>query len=299
MRSPLFTGSGVAIVTPFTTDTVDLTVLGRLLDFQLANGTDAIIVCGTTGEAATMSYRERMRAIEFCVEHVDGRVPVIAGSGSNATETALALSRDAERAGADGLLVVTPYYNKASQTGLIRHFSAVADGVNVPVILYNVPSRTGVNIAPETYAALAQHPNINGVKEASGNLGAIQRTVNLCPEDFSIWSGNDDETAPICLLGGKGVISVVANILPDEMHRLTELCLAGDFAAAGKLQLRLKDLCDAMFCEVNPIPVKTALNLMGYDAGPLRLPLCEPSEENLQRIRRTLVRYGLLDGEPA
>ena len=299
MRSPLFTGSGVAIVTPFTTDTVDLTVLGRLLDFQLANGTDAIIVCGTTGEAATMSYRERMRAIEFCVEHVDGRVPVIAGSGSNATETALALSRDAERAGADGLLVVTPYYNKASQTGLIRHFSAVADGVGVPVILYNVPSRTGVNIAPETYAELAKHPNSNGVKEASGNLGAIQRTVNLCPEDFSIWSGNDDETAPICLLGGKGVISVVANILPGEMHRLTQLCLAGDFAAAGKLQLRLKDLCDAMFCEVNPIPVKTALNLMGYDAGPLRLPLCEPSEENLQRIRRTLAQYGLLDGEPA
>lgn len=294
MRSPLFTGSGVAIVTPFTTDTVDLTVLGRLLDFQLQNGTDAIIVCGTTGEAATMSYRERMRAIEFCVEHVDGRVPVIAGSGSNATETALALSRDAERAGADGLLVVTPYYNKASQTGLIRHFSAVADGVSVPVILYNVPSRTGVNIAPETYAALAKHPNINGVKEASGNLGAIQRTVNLCPEDFFIWSGNDDETAPICLLGGKGVISVVANILPGEMHRLTELCLAGDFAAAGKLQLQLKDLCDAMFCEVNPIPVKTALNLMGYDAGPLRLPLCEPSEENLARIRQTLAQYGLL-----
>lgn len=299
MRSPLFTGSGVAIVTPFTTDTVDLTVLGRLLDFQLANGTDAVIVCGTTGEAATMSYRERMRTIEFCVEHVDGRVPVIAGSGSNSTQTALTLSRDAERAGADGLLVVTPYYNKASQTGLIRHFSAVADGVNVPVILYNVPSRTGVNIAPETYAALAQHPNINGVKEASGNLGAIQRTVNLCPEDFFIWSGNDDETAPICLLGGKGVISVVANILPGEMHRLTELCFQNDFAAAGNLQLRLKDLCDAMFCEVNPIPVKTALNLMGYDAGPLRLPLCEPSEENLRRIRRTLVQYGLLDGEPA
>ena len=297
MRSPLFTGSGVAIVTPFTTDTVDLTVLGRLLDFQLANGTDAIIVCGTTGEAATMSYRERMRTIEFCVEHVDGRVPVIAGSGSNATETALALSRDAERAGADGLLVVAPYYNKAGQTGLIRHFSAVADGVGVPVILYNVPSRTGVNIAPETYAELAKHPNINGVKEASGNLGAIQRTVKLCPEDFFIWSGNDDETAPICLMGGKGVISVVANILPGEMHRLTELCFQNDFAAAGNLQLRLKDLCDAMFCEVNPIPVKTALNLMGYDAGPLRLPLCEPSEENLQRIRRTLVQYGLLDAE--
>ena len=295
MRSPLFTGSGVAIVTPFTADTVDLTALGRLLDFQLSHGTDAVIVCGTTGEAATMSYRERMRTIEFCVEHVDGRVPVIAGSGSNSTETALTLSRDAERAGADGLLVVTPYYNKASQTGLIRHFTAVADGVGVPVILYNVPSRTGVNIAPETYAALAKHPNINGVKEASGNLGAIQKTVKLCPEDFSVWSGNDDETAPICLLGGKGVISVVANILPGEMHRLTELCFQNDFAAAGKLQLRLKDFCDAMFCEVNPIPVKTALNLLGWNAGPLRLPLCEPGDENLARIRRTLVQYGLLE----
>ena len=295
MRSPLFTGSGVAIVTPFTADTVDLTALGRLLDFQLSHGTDAVIVCGTTGEAATMSYRERMRTIEFCVEHVDGRVPVIAGSGSNSTETALTLSRDAERAGADGLLVVTPYYNKASQTGLIRHFTAVADGVGVPVILYNVPSRTGVSIAPETYAALAKHPNINGVKEASGNLGAIQKTVKLCPEVFSVWSGNDDETAPICLLGGKGVISVVANILPGEMHRLTQLCFQNDFAAAGKLQLRLKDFCDAMFCEVNPIPVKTALNLLGWNAGPLRLPLCEPGEENLARIRRTLVQYGLLE----
>lgn len=295
MRSPLFTGSGVAIVTPFTADTVDLTALGRLLDFQLSHGTDAVIVCGTTGEAATMSYRERMRTIEFCVEHVDGQVPVIAGSGSNSTETALTLSRDAERAGADGLLVVTPYYNKASQTGLIRHFTAVADGVGVPVILYNVPSRTGVSIAPETYAALAKHPNINGVKEASGNLGAIQKTVKLCPEDFSVWSGNDDETAPICLLGGKGVISVVANILPGEMHRLTQLCFQNDFAAAGKLQLRLKDFCDAMFCEVNPIPVKTALNLLGWNAGPLRLPLCEPGEENLARIRRTLVQYGLLE----
>ena len=295
MRSPLFTGSGVAIVTPFTADTVDLTALGRLLDFQLSHGTDAVIVCGTTGEAATMSYRERMRTIEFCVEHVDGRVPVIAGSGSNSTETALTLSRDAERAGADGLLVVTPYYNKASQTGLIRHFTAGADGVGVPVILYNVPSRTGVSIAPETYAALAKHPNINGVKEASGNLGAIQTTVKLCPEDFSVWSGNDDETAPICLLGGKGVISVVANILPGEMHRLTQLCFQNDFAAAGKLQLRLKDFCDAMFCEVNPIPVKTALNLLGWNAGPLRLPLCEPGEENLARIRRTLVQYGLLE----
>ena len=293
MRQPLFTGSGVAIVTPFTNETVNLDALGRLLDFQLQNGTDAVIVCGTTGEATTMSYGERMRTVEFCVEHVDGRVPVIAGSGSNSTETAVSLSRDAQRAGADGLLVVTPYYNKASQSGLIRHYNAVADAVEVPIILYDVPSRTGVTIAPETYAELAKHPNINGVKEAGGNFSNIQKTRNLCPEDFSIWSGNDDETAAICLLGGRGVISVAANILPAQMHRLTELCLRNDFAAAGKLQLELKDFCDAMFCDVNPIPVKTALNLLGWEAGPLRLPLCEPGEAALARIRQALADYGL------
>ncbi len=297
MREPLFTGSGVAIVTPFTNETVNFAALGRLLDFQLQNGTDAVIVCGTTGEATTMSYHERMRTIEFCVERVDGRVPVIAGSGSNATETAVTLSRDAERAGADGLLVVTPYYNKASQKGLIHHYNTIADAVDRPVILYDVPSRTGVTIAPETYAELAKHPNINGVKEAGGNFSNIQKTRNLCPADFSIWSGNDDETAAICMLGGRGVISVVANVLPAQMHRLTELCLANDYAAAGKLQLELKDFCDAMFCDVNPIPVKTALNLMGWEAGPLRLPLCEPDEAVTARIRRALERYGLLEAE--
>lgn len=298
MRTPLFTGSGVAIITPFTKETVDLPVLGRLLDFQLENGTDAVIVCGTTGEASTMSYHERMRTIEFCVEHVNGRVPVIAGSGSNATENAMTLSRDAERAGADGLLLVTPYYNKASQSGLIRHYLAVADAVQIPMILYDVPSRTGVTMAPETYAELAKHPNINGVKEASGNLGAIQRTRNLCPEDFFIWSGNDDETVPICALGGKGVISVVANILPAEMHTLVKLCMDNDFAQAGTLQLALKDFCDAMFCDVNPIPVKTALGLLGWEVGSLRLPLCEPSEENLRRIRKSLTKMGLTLPEP-
>lgn len=294
MKTPLFTGSGVAIVTPFNHETVDLEALRTLLDFQLENGTDAVIVCGTTGEAATMSYAERMRTIECCVEHVNGRVPVIAGTGSNSTETARAQSRDVARTGVDGVLVVTPYYNKASQDGLVRHYNAVADASPVPVIVYDVPSRTGVAIAPETYARLAQHPNINGVKEAAGNPSTLQRTRNLCPEDFFIWSGNDDETAAMCMLGGKGVISVVANVFPAAMHRLTTLCLSGDFAAAGRLQLELKELCDAMFCEVNPIPVKTALNLMGYHAGQLRLPLCEPSEGNLDRIRRALEQYGLL-----
>ena len=294
MKQPIFTGSGVAIVTPFNRETVDLSALGRLLDFQLENRTDAIIVCGTTGEASTMTYRERMKTIEFCVEHIAGRVPVIAGSGSNSTEVAIALSKDAERAGADGLLVVTPYYNKASQAGLIRHYQVLADAVNVPIILYNVPSRTGVNIAPESYAELAKHPNIIGTKEASGNLSNLQKTRNLCPEDFYIWSGNDDETVPICALGGVGVISVVANIAPAVMHRLVQLCLLNDFEAAGSLQLELKELCDAMFCDVNPIPVKTALNLMGWNAGMLRLPLYKPSDSNLKHIRNTLAKYDLL-----
>ena len=295
MRKSLFTGSGVAIVTPFTKDAVDLDAFGRLIDFQLANGTDAVIVCGTTGEASTMTYGERMRTIEYCVERVGGRVPVIAGSGSNATPNAIALGRDAVRAGADGLLVVTPFYNKATQAGLVKHYTAIADAAEKPIILYNVPSRTGVTIAPETYAELAKHPNINGVKEAGSNLSNIQKTRNLCPDDFSIWSGNDDETAAICLMGGRGVISVAANVVPDRMHQLVRLCLANDFAAAANLQLDLKELCDTLFCEVNPIPVKTALELMGMCGGTLRLPLCEPSEEHRERIRKTLVRYGLLD----
>ena len=297
MRSPIFTGSGVAIVTPFSGGEVNLPALKRLLDFQLENGTDAIIACGTTGEASTMTRQERMRVIACCAEHVGGRVPVIAGSGSNSTEVAVELSKDAERAGADALLLVTPYYNKASQQGLIRHYERIAGAVSRPCILYNVPSRTGVRIAPETYRELARHENILGVKEAGGSLGDIQRTRNLCPEDFYIWSGNDDETAAICALGGVGVISVAANVIPAEMHTLVRLCLDNDFAAAGKLQLYIKDLCDALFCEVNPIPVKAALNLLGREAGELRLPLCLPEEQNLERIRRTLARYALLPPE--
>ena len=294
MKHPIFTGSAAAIVTPFKEGGVDLESLGNLLDFQLENGTDAIVVCGTTGEASTMTYRERAETIAFCVQHVGGRVPVIAGSGSNSTENAVTLSREAERQGADGLLVVTPYYNKATQAGLHRHYRTIADAVSLPIILYSVPSRTGVAIAPETYAALAQHPNIAGVKEASGSLGNVQRTRALCPEDFTIWSGNDDETVPICAMGGKGVISVAANILPAEMHRLTHLCLQNDFAAAGKLQVHLKDFCDAMFCEVNPIPVKTALGLLGWRVGELRSPMCPPSPENLELIKTVLARYGLM-----
>ena len=293
MKHPIFTGSAAAIVTPFSEEGVNLTAPGELLDFQLENGTDAIVVCGTTGEASAMTEAERQETIGFCVRHVGGRVPVIAGTGSNSTARAVEQSRAAERLGADALLVVTPYYNKATQAGLLRHYQTIAAAVSTPIILYNVPSRTGVSIAPETYAALSELSNIAGVKEASGNLGAVQRTRNLCPEDFCIWSGNDDETVPICALGGLGVISVAANVLPAEMHRLVRLCQQNDFAAAGALQLQLKDFCDAMFCEVNPIPVKTALALLGWKVGELRSPMCPPSPEHLEHIKAVLARYGL------
>jgi len=294
VKQAIFTGSGVALVTPFTSGGVDYPALEKLLDFQLDRGTDAVIVCGTTGEAATMSYAERMAVIEAVVRRVDGRVPVIAGSGANCTETAIALSRDAVSAGADGLLVVTPFYNKATQRGLVRHYTAVADAAEKPVILYNVPSRTGVKCTAETYAALAQHPNILGVKEAGGDLALIQKTRELCPEDFYIWSGNDDETAPIMLLGGKGVISVAANVAPDRMHDLTRACLEGDFVSAGRMQLELRALCEALFWEVNPIPVKTALALMGMCEEVFRLPLCEMEPENRERLAAVLQRYGLV-----
>ena len=294
MKKILFTGSGVAIVTPFKDGKVNLSSFGRLIDRQIAGGTDAIIVCGTTGEAATMTTAERQEAIGFCVERAAGRVPVIAGTGANDTRAARENSLAAERLGADGLLIVTPYYNKATQQGLLRHYKAIADSVTTPIILYNVPSRTGVNILPETYAELARHPNIVGVKEACGDLSQVQKTRNLCPADFAIWSGNDDETAAICMLGGSGVISVAANVLPAQMHELTSLCLTNDFHAAGRLQLKLKPLCDALFCEVNPIPVKTALNLMGLEAGELRLPLCPPADASVEKLKLALSAWNLL-----
>lgn len=293
MKQPIFIGLATAIITPFKGGMIDYNALARQLDFQLHGGVDAIVVCGTTGEASTMSYHERMRTIEYCVQHVNGRVPVIAGSGSNSTENAVSLSRDARRSGADALLIVTPYYNKATQSGLIRHFSVIADAVDIPLILYSVPSRTGVAIAPETYAALARHGNIAGTKEASGNLSTVQRALALCPADFSVWSGNDDETVPICALGGRGVISVASNLIPEKMHLLTTLCRSGEFAAAGKLQVELKAFIDMLFCEVNPIPVKTAMAELGWDYGELRLPLCKPTEEHLALIRKTLAEYNL------
>ena len=294
MKSPIFTGSAVAIITPFNRETVDLLALGRLLELQIAGHTDAIVVCGTTGEAATMSYVERMRTIEFTVRQVDGRVPVIAGTGANNTETAITLSKDAARAGVDALLVVTPFYNKATQGGLLRHYTTIADAVDRPMILYNVPSRTGVCVGAETYAALAQHPNIAGVKEASGDFSLIQETLLRCPEDFTLWSGNDEDTAAICMLGGKGVISVAANLVPQAMHDLAAACLRNDCRLAGQLQLQLYPLIKALFCEVNPIPVKTALAMMGLCEERLRLPLCEMTAAHRRRLQEVLEEYELL-----
>ena len=295
MKQPVFTGSCTALITPFAADhAVDYPALAGLLDFQLENGTDALVVCGTTGEAAAMSYEERLRTIEAVVRHVDGRIPVIAGSGSNNPESAIALSRDAVLAGADALLVVTPFYNKATPKGLVRHYTAIADAAEKPVILYNVPSRTGVKCTAEVYAALAEHPNIVGVKEAGGDLALVQKTRELCPEDFSIWSGNDDETAPMMLFGGKGVISVAANVMPREMHELASACLSGDFVNAGKMQLSLRKLCEALFWEVNPIPVKTALTMMGRCQEVFRSPMCEMEPENREKLEGVLREYGLL-----
>ena len=294
MKEAIFKGCATALITPFTHDTVDYEALKRLIDWQLNAGINALVVCGTTGEAATMSYTEKMRTIETTVRHVNGRVPVIAGTGANSTETAIALSLDAQRLGVDALLVVTPYYNKTTQRGLIRHYKMIADQVSKPIILYNVPSRTGISCTPETYATLSSHPNIIGVKEASGNFSLIQKTFEQCPSDFFIWSGNDEDTAPIMLLGGIGVISVVSNVAPQEMVALTQACLNGNFHEAGSKQIHLRRLCEMLFREVNPIPVKTALSMMGHCTDILRLPLCEIDEENRKELEQVLRTYSLL-----
>ena len=293
MKDILFTGSGVAIVTPFHAGAVNFPAFGRLIDRQIDGGTDAIIVCGTTGEAATMTQKARMETIAYRVDRVAGRVPVIAGTGANDTQVARENALAAERLGVDGLLIVTPYYNKATQQGLLRHYKVIADSVGTPIILYNVPSRTGVSCTAETYAVLAQHPNIVGVKEASGSFALIQETLNLCGDGFSVWSGNDEDTAAVCALGGVGVISVAANIVPREMHRLVELCLADRILEAGREQLRLAPLIRALFCEVNPIPVKTAMARMGLCSDLLRLPLCEMSEENRARLFAAMDACGI------
>ena len=295
MRTPVFTGNCVAIATPFDQNgAVNYDAFGRLIDAQIEGGVYAVCVCGTTGESATMTIREHIAVVEYCVKRVNHRVKVIAGAGSNDTSAAVYLSLHAQDSGADALLHVTPYYNKCSQAGLIKHYEYVAERTDLPVILYNVPSRTGVSFTAESYQVLAQIPNINGVKEASGDFSLMAHTRCLCGEDFFIWSGNDDQVVPMMSLGAKGVISVASNIIPGVMRQMTHLCLDNDFQAAAKLQIEYMDLIDALFCEVNPIPVKTALNLLGMEAGPLRLPLCEMSPTKEKRLQAAMAAKGLL-----
>jgi 4-hydroxy-tetrahydrodipicolinate synthase len=292
----VFTGAGVAIVTPFHEDgSINYEAFAELIEFQIAGGTDAIIVCGTTGEASTLTHEEHLDAIGFCVKQVAGRVPVVAGTGSNSTETAIYLSVEAEKLGADGLLVVSPYYNKATQKGLYTHFKAIADSVKIPVILYNIQGRTGVNIAPETIVKLWKEvDNIVAVKEASGNLSQIARILALSDGGIDVYSGNDDQIVPILSLGGKGVISVISNVAPTETHNICQLYFDGKVVESAKEQLRAIPMCDTLFCEVNPIPVKAALNMMGLNAGPLRLPLTEMEDAHKEVLRKAMEEYGIL-----
>ena len=294
MKSPIFTGSSVAIVTPFRDGKVDYKKLGELIDFQIAGGTSAITVCGTTGESATQSMQEHTETVDFCVRHVNGRVKVIAGSGSNDTMAALELSLEAERSNADALLMVTPYYNKTTQSGLIKHFTYVADRVKIPIILYNVPGRTGLSFTAETYKVLSGHPNINGIKEASGNFALLSATIAECGDDINIWSGNDNEVVPMMVLGAKGIISVAANIVPSVMSEMAGACLQGDFKRGAELQLQYLDLITRLFIEVNPIPIKAAMNLMGMDVGSTRLPLCDMEPSNLEKLSASMKKLGLI-----
>ena len=292
----VFKGAGVAIVTPMTANgEVNYERFADLIEFQIANGTDAIIVCGTTGEASTLSHEEHLEVIRYCAKKVAGRVPVIAGTGSNSTETAVYLSTEAEKCGVDGLLLVSPYYNKATQNGLYTHFKTVADAVKLPIILYNVPSRTGCSILPDTIIRLAAEvENIVAVKEACGNISQIARLAAKAGGKVDIYSGNDDQIVPILSLGGIGVISVLSNIAPRQTHDICEKYFAGDVKGSMELQLKAMELCDALFCEVNPIPVKKALNLMGMEAGVLRLPLTEMEEANAKKLEKAMREFGLL-----
>ncbi len=291
----IFTGAGVAIVTPMTkTGEVNYPKLAELLEYQIANHTDSIIICGTTGEASTLSHEEHLEVVRFTIEKVAKRIPVIEGTGSNCTETAVYLSQEAEKYGADGLLLVSPYYNKATQKGLIAHFTKVANSVKIPIILYNIQGRTGVNIAPETIAYLAKNvENIVAVKEASGNISQVAKIAQLCGDSLDIYSGNDDQIVPLLSLGGKGVISVLSNIAPRQTHEIVAKFMEGDVAESRRLQLEAIPLIDQLFCEVNPIPVKAALNLLGWEAGPLRMPLSEMEEAHQKNLKAAMDAYGL------
>ena len=295
MKKTIFTGAGVAIVTPMNPDlSINWELLGTLIDDQIAHGTDAIVIAGTTGEASTMTDEEHVQSIRFAVERTAGRVPVVAGAGSNHTDYALWLSREAKQAGADALLHVTPYYNKTSQAGLVRHFMTLADATDLPVILYNVPSRTGVNIQPKTYQELCKHPNITATKEASGNLSQIAMIRSLCGDELDIYSGNDDQIVPILSLGGKGVISVLSNVAPRQTHDICQLYFDGKVRESADLQIKLLPLINALFCDVNPIPVKEAVCMMGWAAGMCRLPLVELDPEHKELLSREMRAAGLI-----
>lgn len=292
----IFKGAGVAIVTPMHEDgKVNYEKLEELLEYQIANSTDAIIICGTTGESSTMTHGEHLQTIKFAIDKVAGRVPVIAGTGSNCTETAIMMSQEAASYGADALLIVTPYYNKATQKGLIRHYTQIAESVpQTPIIMYNVPSRTGCNLQPATVATLVKNvKNIVGIKAASGDLSQIAKMMSLTEGNIELYSGNDDQVLPILSLGGLGVISVLSNVAPKQTHDMVMNFLEGNLAEAAKMQLEAIPLINALFCEVNPIPVKTALNLMGWEVGPLRMPLCEMEPENEAKLAKALTDYGI------
>ncbi|MCR5772601.1 MAG: 4-hydroxy-tetrahydrodipicolinate synthase [Butyrivibrio sp.] len=292
----VFKGAGVAIATPFNQDgSVNYDEFARLIEFQISNQTDAIIVCGTTGEAATMSEKEHMDVVKFCIDKVNHRIPVIAGTGSNCTQTAVQLSKEAQEYGADAVLSVTPYYNKATQDGLVAHFSHVADAIDIPVIMYNVPSRTGCNILPSTAAKLVKEKaNIVGIKDATGNISQTAEMMNLTDGAIDLYSGNDDQVVPIMSLGGIGVISVLSNVAPRQTHEMCEYALKGDFAKASKIQLDAIPLIKALFAEVNPIPVKKALEYVGIEAGPLRLPLTQVSDEHAEQLKKAMKEFGLI-----
>jgi 4-hydroxy-tetrahydrodipicolinate synthase len=292
MRKPVFTGAGVAVVTPFAENGVNFNKLEELIEFQLKGGIDSIIICGTTGEASTMPDDEHISVIKFAVEKVNGRVPVIAGTGSNDTVHAIELSKRAEEVGSDAILSVTPYYNKTTQKGLYGHFKAIASSISIPVVLYNVPGRTGLNINPETLKALSEIDNIVAVKEC--NLSQVGDVVNMCGEDFTVYSGNDDQIVPLLSLGGKGVISVLANIVPRAVHDMVASFLNGDLVESRKIQLKALNLIKALFIEVNPIPIKAAMNLMGMDVGKCRMPLVDMGEKNLEFLKKAMEEYGLI-----
>ena len=288
----IFTGSATAMITPFKDDKQDFEAFGKLIDFQLENSTDALVICGTTGEASTQTFDEKCAAVKFAVERAGGKVPVIAGTGANSTHEAILMSQAAQKIGASALLIVTPFYNKATQRGLIAHYTAIADNVDIPIIVYNVPSRTGVNVLPATMKKLSEHKNIVAIKEASGNISQITELASIC--DVDIYSGNDDQVLAILSVGGKGVISTISNIIPKEMHELCSSFFSGNLDRARKLQFRMLPMFRAAFCEVNPIPIKTMLSLYGMCKNEMRLPLTPPGEEDFNFIEKTMKEYGLL-----